>query len=136
MSNAIVQVGPTQNIGEGKDIVRAILGGTLDNSEVKLMRAWAEGLNVAVKNLHKQTGNKVGVLIDLRTMETYTDPEVVSILVKLMKDDNEHIYRTATFGGNVIHEMTEKIITVMAGRDNLKNFKTEEEAVEWLKGNS
>ncbi len=133
MSNTIVQVGPTEVIAPGKSVLRAKVGGTMGSSDIKLISAWAEGLNAAITKLHTETGSPVGVLIDLRTMETYTDPEIISILVKLMKDDNAHVYRTATFGGNVIHEMTERIISSLAGRTNLKNFKTEEEAIEWLK---
>ena len=133
MSNATVQVGSTENLAPGKDIVRAMLGGTMGPDDTKLVGAWAEGLGQAVKKLHDEKGQKVGVLIDLRTLQTYTDPEILPILAKLMKEDDALVYRTATFGGNVIHEMVEKIISSMSGRNNLKNFKTEEEALSWLR---
>jgi hypothetical protein len=133
MSNATVQVGPTQEIAPGRSIVRALVGGTLGNDDVKLVQAWADGLNAAITKLHTEAKQPVGVLIDLRSMETYTNPQIVPILVKLMKDDNPHVLRTATFGGNVVHEMIERIISSLANRNNLKNFKTEDEALAWLR---
>jgi len=132
MSNAIVQVGPIETIPPDIHIVRAKLGGTMTNEDTKLVSAWAEGLRAEVARLHAETGKIVSILIDLREMGTYTDPETINILVKLMKDDDAHVHKTATFGGNVLHEMTERIISSMAGRTNLKNFKTEEEALSWL----
>ncbi len=40
----------------------------------------------------------------------------------LMKHDDPLVYRTATFGGNTIHEMTERILESMAGRDRWDHY--------------
>jgi hypothetical protein len=50
-----------------------------------------------------------------------------------MKKDSIYVYRTATFGGKDTHEMVEQIIQGLSNRNNLKNFNTENEALEWLK---
>ncbi len=132
MSNAIVQVGPSVKLDSGKQLVHAVLGGTLGKEEITLIKAWADGLKDTIKSTAAGANGSVCVLIDIREMETYNDPMIITVLTDLMKSDNSYVYRTATFGGTILHEMIEQVIRTMADRTNLKNFKTEDEAMQWL----
>lgn len=133
MSNAIVQIGKSEEISPNKKIIRASLGGTFTAEDTALLSEWARGLNESVQELSKNSDHSVCVLIDITKLETYTSPEIVTMLAELMKKDNPYIYKTATFGGNYTHEMTQGVISGLSNRDNMKNFKNEAEAIEWLK---
>lgn len=133
MSNAIVQIGSPEEIAPNKIVLHASLGGTFTKEDTNLLSEWAEGLNKSIKELKGNSDHSICVLIDITNLETYTSPEIVTLLAELMKKDNPYVYKTATFGGNYTHEMTQGVISSLSNRDNMKNFKTKDEAVEWLK---
>lgn len=133
MSNATVQIGKSEEIAPNKKVIKASLGGTFTAEDTTLLSEWAKGLNSSIKELSKDNGHSICILIDISNLETYTSPEIVTLLADLMKKDNPYVYKTATFGGNYTHEMTQGVISGLSNRDNIKNFKTESEAVEWLK---
>jgi hypothetical protein len=132
MSNAIVQVGPIEKSKTGKSTVRATLGGSFSSDDVGLIKGWAEGLSSAIKDEAKGKNKSVSILINITSLETYGDPAIITILSELMKGDDPFVYKTATYGGKPLHEMIQDVIESMAGRNNLKNFKTENEALAWL----
>ncbi len=132
MSNAIVQVGPSEEIAPGKRVIRALLGGRFSAEEIPLLEAWADGLHKSIETEAAGKSRSVCVLMDISGMDTYDDPKVIDILADLMKKDNPYIRKTATWGGNDILEMVEQVVRSMAGRDNIMNFKTEKEALKWL----
>ncbi len=133
MSNATVQIGKSEEIAPNKKVIKASLGGTFTAEDTTLLSEWAKGLNSSIKELSKDNGHSVCILIDISNLETYTSPEIVTLLADLMKKDNPYVYKTATFGGNYTHEMTQGVISGLSNRDNIKNFKNESEALEWLK---
>ena len=133
MSNAIVQVGPSVELSPGHTLIRAVLGGTIGSEDMPLLNAWADGVYAAVKSASKEGDRAACVLLDLSTFETYTDPGMITFFAELMKKDAPYVHRTATFGGNMFDEMAVEVIEGMAHRNNLRNFKTEAEAMAWLK---
>jgi hypothetical protein len=133
MSNTTVQIGKSEEIAPNKKVIKASLGGTFTAEDTTLLSEWAKGLNSSIKELSKDNGHSICILIDISSLETYTSPEIVTLLADLMKKDNPYVYKTATFGGNYTHEMTQGVISGLSNRDNIKNFKNEAEALEWLK---
>lgn len=133
MSNALVQVGPAEKLDSGKQLLRGTLGGTLGVEEYGVIQAWAEGIHESIRDLAGTAEKSVCVLLDIRSMKTYTEPRIITILTDLMKEDNPFIYKTATFGGTPLHVMIENVIGSMANRQNLRNFDTEDQALAWLK---
>src|SRR3989344_4712487 len=99
------------------------IGGLFISSDLPALYAWASKVAKAIANIHAITNKKARVLIDIQHLEGYKDPEVLTILAMLMKTDNPHVDKTASFGGSLGNEMAEELIKMMAGRDNLKNFK-------------
>jgi hypothetical protein len=133
MANASVNIGESEHIGPGIDVLRASLGGTFTVDDTKLLASWSEGLKGEVIRLTKEHGHKICILIDISKLEIYTDAKVIDILTELMKADKGLVHKTATFGGNDNHVMVQQIISGMAERNNLRNFSTEKEAVDWLR---
>jgi len=140
MSKSFLLVSPTTEIiikklgGEEKSLlVKATLGGTLTEENIESLKTWARQLSAAIQTASESIENKqVSVIIDISTFEFYTDPQVLTILANLMKTDNPFVRKTATFGGRSDQEMIENIVKGFAGRTNLRNFKTETEAIAWL----
>jgi hypothetical protein len=133
MSNAVAQVGPVEVSFLGRPLVHAVLGGTFGVEERPLLKAWAEGLGKTIKDSSGGKNGSVSVIIDFSSLENYEDPKVVDILVDLMSKDSPYVRRTATWGANISNKMAEQVVRVMAERDNIKDFKTKEEALAWLR---
>jgi hypothetical protein len=141
MSKSFLKVSPAVEINvkgtKGPDektmLVRAMLGGTLAADNIDTLKAWAHQLAAAIETTSESADRKpICVIIDISTFEMYSDPQVLTVLAQLMRADNPYVRKTATFGGRIDQEMIENIIKGFAGRDNLQNFKTEAEAMEWL----
>lgn len=122
-----------QSTPEPKEgLVHAVIGGTFGTVELSALKTWTEKLRTDVGSVFRGTGKPVKVLIDIRGLQTYTDPSALTILAELMKKDNPFVYKTASFGGTAGHEIAQDVIKIFAGRSNLRNFKSEEEARAWL----
>lgn len=132
MSEALAQVSGSEEVSPGKRLIRAVLAGTFARDDLPLASSWADSLTAALKEASAGHAHSVGILIDISKLETYTDPTIITLLSGLMKRDKLYVRRTATFGGNEAHEMVQQVVSGMADRDNLRNFRTEKEALKWL----
>lgn len=130
--NASVQISKPELLPSGKKLIRAGLAGSFTKADAKLLSAWATSLNEEVVTVSDGKDASVVILTDIHELGTYDDPKLISILIDLMKNDSPYVYRAATFGGTHLHIMIENVITTMSGRSNLKNFKTEDEALKWI----
>lgn len=120
------------NLAGQDDILPLSISGLYQSSDVEGLKNWSQGVQKDTKVLSERLGKKVKVLIDLRTAIGYTDPRILIVFAELMKANDPYVLKTATFGGTKEHEMAEEIIKMFALRNNLKNFKTQEEALTWL----
>ncbi len=132
MPQATAQVGESKILHSGKHLLRASLGGTFESGDIDLIISWASALRSEIERLAAGKPKSVCVLVDVHELGVYTDTKFLSILADVMKKDESYIYKTASWGGSVIHEMAQQILKTMSKRDNLKNWKTEAEALEWL----
>jgi hypothetical protein len=114
------------------DILSLAISGLYQSDDIESLRAWGTNVHLEITEMSKRLNKKIKVLIDLRALDGYTDPQVLIVLAELMKSNDPYVLRTATFGGKMEHEMAEEMIKMYALRTNLKNFKTEEEARVWL----
>ena len=125
---------PEFNIKVREDgIINLSLSGHIGSENLEGLRTWAEEVKKTVREMHAQTGQKVFVVTDISRLENY-HPEAMSILAELLKVNELHVEKSATFGGNAFIIMAQDIITALSGRTNFKAFKTEDEALKWLKG--
>lgn len=128
MSDTILSVSaPTEG-----SLVRLVIGGKFEKEDLEKLKTWSEEVSRAIADTHAKTGTLAHVLIDITGLKGYSDPEALLILADLMKKDAPHVSKTATFGGSFLLEMAQDVIKAFARRDNLKNFKTETEALAWL----
>jgi hypothetical protein len=131
MSNAVVQLGPIVKLKGDKTLIHGTLSGSFGKDDVSLFTEWAHGFHKAVKDAAANARGTVSAIVDITKLETYTDPKIITVLTKLVKDDMPFMHRTATFGGNALHELIQGVIRSLTSRQNIRNFKTEKEALEW-----
>jgi len=112
------------------DILHLKLG-DLTSKELADLRAWADKVRRMIVTLYNKTGKEVLTLVDITDIKKY-DAEAYSILTELMQDNKQYTLKTATFGGNDYIIAAQDILLALSGRTNMKNFKTKEEAINWL----
>ena len=69
------------------------------------------------------------VLIDLRSSSEFSSA-ARKVWVEFLKD--ERIKRTAIFGGNIFVRTLASFVIAATGKSNIRFFKTEQKASEWL----
>ena len=114
------------------DIVHIALTGSLKKENLPGLKEWADETAIIVRNTHEKTGQKVKALIDLTNLKVDYDPQDLMIIVNLMKTNEPHMFKAGTFGAAIGIRFAADVALTMAGRTNLKSFKTKEEALVWL----
>ena len=114
------------------NIVHISLGGSLKKENLPELRKWAEDTANIVKETHEKTGQKVKAVIDLTNLHVDYDPQDLMVIVDLMKANEPHMFKAGTFGAATGIRFATDVALTMAGRTNLKSFKTKEEALVWL----
>ena len=113
-------------------LVRLAIGGLFEKDDLEKLRAWSTDVKRVVVETYQKTKHPINIIIDITRLKGYRDPEALLVLADLMKKDRTFVARTATFGGSFTMELAQDVVKAFALRDNLKNFKTETEALEWL----
>ena len=120
-------------VGVGKGgIVNVRISGDLVPDSMPKFAEWTNKVKKVIKDQFGKTNEKVLCLVDITDLKRYA-PEAMVQLASLMKDNEPYVLRTATFGGNSYTIMAEDVVIALSGRNNLKAFKTEDEALEWLR---
>ncbi|MDO8560602.1 MAG: hypothetical protein Q7R91_00085 [bacterium] len=117
---------------EQDGIIHLLLSGHISSENLQGLRTWAEDVKKVVRETHEKTGRKALVVTDISKLENY-HPEALSILAQMLKDNEPHVDKSATFGGGYFITVAQDIVTALSGRENFKGFKTEEEALNWLR---
>ncbi len=132
MSNAKFDIEEPKN---NDNIVRLTLAGSVGKDEILELKEWAKKVRNKIRFVYDSTDQKVLVLINLSNLKNYSDPEAITILAELMKDDHLYVKKTASFGSTLSIDMARDVVKSMAGRKDVRGFPTEKEALDWLKEN-
>lgn len=115
-----------------QNIVHMVIKGTIKKDEIPELKEWVGKTAATIKEVHEKTGSKVKATLDLSGLSSEYDGEAISILASFAKTNEPHIDKTATFGGSWVISFAENIVIALSGRENIKTFKNEEEAMKWL----
>ncbi len=113
------------------NIIHARIGGDLHHDTMPAFMVWAHKLRTTVRDVYNRKGGKVRAIIDISELTSY-DMEILAALAELMKDNEPYVLKSAAFGGNPYIILAQDILLALSGRTNLKAFKTEAEALEWI----
>ncbi|OHB03067.1 MAG: hypothetical protein A3B14_00180 [Candidatus Zambryskibacteria bacterium RIFCSPLOWO2_01_FULL_45_21] len=119
-------------VGAG-NILNLTIAGDISGSNMAKLTEWIQEVKQSILDLHKKTGDRVLCLVDITGLEKY-DPEAITILADMMKENEPHIKKTATFGGSKYVVLAEDVVVALSGRKNLKGFEKKEKALAWLNG--
>ncbi|MFC1630301.1 STAS/SEC14 domain-containing protein [Patescibacteria group bacterium] len=88
-------------------------------------------MKIAVQELYNKTGKKIKAVIDITHLKKYNS-EAFLVLTDLMKFNEKYVSKSATFGGDEFIIAAQDALLALSGRNNMKYFKTNEEALEWI----
>ena len=112
-------------------IIYLSLGGKLEGLNLVALEKWSKEVHNIIRDRYENTYAPVKVVIDINAVDGYA-PEAVTILTKLLVEDKQFVYRSATHGGSEYILMAQDMLTSLSGRTNFKAFKTKEDAVAWV----
>ena len=95
------------------------------------LKAWADKVRRMIISVYNRTGEKVLSIVDVTNLKKY-DSQAFLILTDLMKDNEQYISKTATFGGTENIIAAQDILLALTGRKDFRAFETKEEALAWL----
>lgn len=110
------------------------LVGSLDDSNLEVLRAQVANAKKLVKEEFEKQGKKVKILFDLSEFTgTYNVPAMLEF--KTLEEHNRpYVDKTAVFGGPAAAKVAAELTLALIHRDNLQLFDSQEEADTWLQG--
>jgi hypothetical protein len=117
------------------DILNLAIAGDITGTNMAKLTEWTGEVKQSIMDLYKKSGEKILCLVDISRLEKY-DPEAITILADMLKENEPYVRKTATFGGSSYVIMAEDVVVALSGRHNLKGFGKKEEALSWLRGES
>lgn len=105
----------------------------VDTDNIKEVKEWAESLKNAIKQLYKKTGKKVIVLTDLTECKLSRDVGIKQIITDIEKENAPYVEKSAAYTPNFALRTIAKLLGKISGRRNFLVFKTQAEALKWLK---
>lgn len=116
-------------------IIMLSLAGKLEGLNLVALEKWSKEVHRVIRDRYENTYAPVKVVININGVKSYA-PEAVTILTKLLVDDKEFVFRSATYGGTGYILMAQDMLTSLSGRTNFKSFKERDEAVDWVSSTS
>lgn len=109
-----------------------ILAGSLSSEFIEPLKTSVRVATQMTKNYFEQKKQKVKILFDMTTFTGEYSIGAFEIMVSFARETKPFVERTACFGGPTIGLAAGEMVTTLSGRDNIKFFKTKEEALAWL----
>ena len=117
-------------------VLHTSLQGSIGEDRLNVLEQDVETAKAMVLAYYQKHGAKLRSLIDLTGFDGTYVPKAIAILATYMKSNTQFVSQSAAFGGQDSTTLAANIIASIAGRDNLKFFKTREEAEAWLSKDS
>ncbi len=106
--------------------------GDITTDRIEDFKAELEIASNAIQNAFKETGKKLHIILDMAEFSGNYSLDSLTALVDFAKGNVPYVEKTASFGGSDKVNMAGEIAIVLSHRDNVKIFKTKEEALAWL----
>lgn len=119
-------------LGEG-DLVSMRILGSLDSTNFEILKSQVESAKKLVKEESEKRGRKLLILFDLTEFTGTYNVGAMLAMKGLEEHNRPYSLKTAVFGGSAAAQVAAELTLELIGRDNLKLFKTKEEALAWLK---
>ncbi len=114
-------------------IISFVLPDIMKNTDLDKLKAWIADAQETIQKASREKMQKVRLLTDARALTTY-DPDAMQLLMGYMQHNAPFVERSAVIESpeNVLIKAGTEVTAKIAQRDNIKLFKTPEEAKVWL----
>jgi hypothetical protein len=116
-------------------VVYMRLIGSLDSTNFEILKVQVENAKKLVKEESEKQGKKLPILFDLTDFTGTYNVGAMLAMKGLEEHNRPFSLKTAVYGGSAAAQVAAELTLELIGRDNLKLFKTKEEALAWLKEN-
>ncbi|MEK7531675.1 MAG: STAS/SEC14 domain-containing protein [Patescibacteria group bacterium] len=113
------------------EVILLSLRGNIGGLNLSALHEWSQNVFRKIKEEYEKQGKKIKVLMDTSGIKGY-EPEALTSLANLVHEDDQYVYKTATFGAKPLIRLAEEAVFSLSGRDNCKAFMTKEKALQWL----
>jgi len=107
--------------------------GDLSGESVEALKKTVASGSELVQTEYNTQGRQLKALIDLTRFTGKYDSKAVEVIAEFARSNKIYIEKTGGFGGSDKARMAGEMVAALAERDNIRFFKTKEEAVAWLK---
>lgn len=110
----------------------ALIGG-LTADRLDALKEAVEAGKKAIEAAYHRTGARIDTLFDLSGFTGEYAIEAMDIMADFARRDTPFVRRTAAFGApSMKGAMAGEVTAAFAGRENIKFFRTKDEALAWL----
>ena len=114
------------------DLIRITIAGDLLDADIPFFKTGLQIGKAVIQTIFQKTGKKVKIILDVSKFTGNYTAEAVQMITKFAVDNREYVEATASFGGSDKVRAAGEIVTALSGRENIKIFATEKEALVWL----
>ncbi len=108
------------------------LSGVLSGEKVKELRAEVDETTRVVEELFKKKRGLIRILLDITDFTGTYSMDAMMVMKQFATHNRPFVYRTGVFGGSDTARVAAEITVALAGRDNIRFFKTRADAMRWL----
>ncbi len=108
------------------------LSGILNGENYDRLKKEVDDATSAVEKLYKEHQGIIRILLDISDFSGTYSLDAMVLMKKFAEHNRPFVYRTGVYGGTDAARVAAEITVALAGRDNIKFFKTKELAVAWL----
>ena len=113
-------------------IIYTKLNGEITAGRVEALKHDVEIAKDIIRGEHHRIGIKLKSLIDLSNFDGTYEAGALSVLAEYMNENKPYVEKSAAYGAKEMTALAADVVSAMAKRDDIKFFKTREEAFAWL----
>lgn len=121
----------TTEIRDDGIIYMKLSGGLGSDTVEGLTSATRVGTQI-IKNHQEKTGFNVKILFDMTAFTGEYSVSALQVFITFSKDTKPYVAKTACYGGPMTGQVAGEMVATLAGRDNIKFFRTYDDALAWL----
>ncbi len=115
------------------DIIQLTVGGKITNDRLYAFIDWTEKVKKLVKDMSDKHPGNVLILSDVSKVTHFESKPIVP-LRELLHYNKQYPAKSAVIGAKDLTRVLLDTVISLTSRDNIKQFTTKEDALEWLLG--
>lgn len=114
-------------------IVYMCLAGSLDSTNFEILKSQVENAKKLVKEESEKQGRKLNILFDISEFTGTYNVGAMLAMKGLEEHNRPFSNKTAVYGGSAAAQVAAELTLTLIGRDTLRLFPDETQALAWLR---